>query len=125
MNDIDQSKIEFEKTNDEAQEEFDLSPDKRNVLTKYSNPEITSLYDKWKRGRLILQHDFQRHFVWDRKKASRLIESALLSVPLPLFYLAENPDGSEYVIDGQQRLTSFFSFIDGSFAFEWRLNLTC
>lgn len=107
------SNIEFEKTTDEIEEEIRLDEDKRTVLTKYSNPEITSLHDKSKRGRLILQHDFQRHFVWDRKKASRLIESALLSVPLPLFYFAENTDGSEYVIDGQQRLTSFFSFIDG------------
>jgi uncharacterized protein with ParB-like and HNH nuclease domain/transcription elongation factor Elf1 len=108
-----ESKIEFEETKGEIDEEIKLDEDKRTVLTKYSNPEITSLYEKSKRGRLVLQHEFQRKFVWDRKKASRLIESALLSVPLPLFYLAENADGSEYVIDGQQRLTSFFSFIDG------------
>ena len=114
INNNETSNIEFEKTTDEMEEEIRLDEDKRTVLTKYSNPEITSLHEKSKRGRLILQHDFQRHFVWDRKKASRLIESALLpSVPLPLFYLAENADGSEYVIDGQQRLTSFFSFIDG------------
>ena len=46
-------------------------------------------------------------------KASRLIESALLNVPLPIIYLAEEADGRKSVIDGQQRLTSFFSFIDG------------
>jgi uncharacterized protein with ParB-like and HNH nuclease domain len=109
----DESKIEFEEIKDEIGEEIKLDEDKRTVLTKSSDPEITSLYEKWKRGRLVLQPEFQRKFVWDRKKASRLIESALLSVPLPLFYLAENADGREYVIDGQQRLTSFFSFIDG------------
>lgn len=109
----DDSQIEFEEIKDEIKEEIKLDEDKRTVLTKSSDPEITSLYEKWKRGRLILQPEFQRKFVWDRKKASRLIESALLSVPLPLFYLAENADGREYVIDGQQRLTSFFSFIDG------------
>ena len=112
-NSEDDSKIEFEEIRDEIGEEIKLDEDKRTVLTKSSDPEITSLYEKWKRGRLILQPEFQRKFVWDRKKASRLIESALLSVPLPLFYLAENADGKEYVIDGQQRLTSFFSFIDG------------
>jgi hypothetical protein len=42
-----------------------------------------------------------------------LIESVLLSVPLPIIYLAEESDGNESVIDGQQRLTSFFDFLDG------------
>lgn len=88
----DDSKIELEETKDEMIEEIKIDEDKRSVLTKSSEPEITSLYDKWKRGKLVLQHEFQRKFVWDRKKASRLIESALLSVPLPLFYLAESID---------------------------------
>ena len=62
-----------------------------------------------------MQPDFQRYFVWDTKKSSRLIESALLDIPLPVIYLSEEKDGREYVIDGQQRLTAFFSFIDGEF----------
>ncbi len=118
------SQIEFEEIEDESKEEIKLDEDKRTVLTKSSDPEITSLYEKWKRGRLVLQHEFQRKFVWDRKKASRLIESALLSVPLPLFYLAENIDGREYVVDGQQRLTSFFSFIDGKLPYGEDFKLT-
>jgi len=32
-----------------------------------------------------------------------------------VIYLSEEKDGKEYVIDGQQRLTAFFSFIDGQF----------
>lgn len=88
---------------------------KRTILTTSSDPEIESLFGRWKRGKLILQPDFQRQFVWDRAKASRLIESVLMSVPLPIVYLAEGSDGKEYVIDGQQRLTSFFSFLDGKF----------
>jgi len=102
-------------------EEVDESPDlskttrEREVLTKAGDPEVCALHDRYKRGKLILQPDFQRQFVWDRKKSSRLIESILLSVPLPIIYLSEQPDGKEYVIDGQQRLTSLFAFIDGKF----------
>ena len=44
-----------------------------------------------------------------------MIESALLDIPLPVVYISQETDGREYVIDGQQRLTSFFSFIDGKF----------
>src|SRR6266480_43797 len=102
---------------DEAQESPDLSTrnEEREILTKAGDPEICALHDKYKKGKLVLQPDFQRQFVWDRKKSSRLIESVLLSVPLPIIYLSEQPDGKEYVIDGQQRLTSLFSFIDGKF----------
>lgn len=101
---------------DEAQDEETLIPAKENtIFTSSGDPEIDSLYNKQKRGRLVLQPDFQRQYVWDSTKASKLIESALLLIPLPIIYLSEEKDGKEYVIDGQQRLTSFFAFIDGAF----------
>lgn len=58
---------------------------------------------------------FQRGYVWDPKKASKLIESILLNVPLPLVYTAVQENGKEVVIDGQQRLTTCFAFIEGFF----------
>lgn len=102
-----------EQEDDES--EISISEKKREIRTTSADLEIESLYNKWKRGKLILQPKFQRKFVWDHAKSSRLIESALLSVPLPIVYLAQEGDGRESVIDGQQRLTSFFSFIDGKF----------
>ena len=105
-----------EMTFDEEQEIEAIIPQKENnIFTSSGDPEIDSLYNKQKRGRLILQPDFQRQYVWDSTKASKLIESAILLIPLPIIYLSEEQDGKEYVIDGQQRLTSFFSFIDGKF----------
>jgi uncharacterized protein with ParB-like and HNH nuclease domain len=50
--------------------------------------------------------------VWDDARASRLVESVILEVPLPVFYLAESADGTREVIDGQQRLTALFQFLD-------------
>jgi hypothetical protein len=85
------------------------------IYTDQGDPEIESLHGKYKRGKLIIQPDFQRHFVWNTQKSSRLIESIFLNIPLPMIYLYENDDEKEYVIDGQQRLTAFFSFIDGKF----------
>ena len=61
---------------------------------------------------LDLRPQFQRNFVFDKQKASRLIESILLDVPIPDIYFAEGKDGKYSVIDGQQRLTSFLGFID-------------
>lgn len=106
--------LEFEQPLEEEEESVEVSS-RQKIYTDKGDPEIESLYGKYKRGKLILQPDFQRHFVWDKKKSSRLIESAFLDIPLPVIYLSEEKNGKEHIIDGQQRLTAFFSFIDGNF----------
>ena len=63
-----------------------------------------------------LNPDFQRHFVWDKKRKSRLIESILLGIPLPLFYFAQNKEGTYSVIDGIQRLNTIYAFMNNEFA---------
>jgi hypothetical protein len=113
---MDTSDLEFELPLEEEAETLDLRPEGRAVYTAPADAEIESLYLKYKRGKLVVQPDFQFDYVWDLKRASRLIESAMLAIPIPIVYLSEEPDNKEYVIDGQQRLTSFFSFLSGSFA---------
>lgn len=56
---------------------------------------------------------FQRNYVWDNVRQSRLIESLMLRIPLPMFYVAGNPDGTWDVVDGLQRLTTIRNFILG------------
>lgn len=68
-----------------------------------------------KNKQYVMDPDFQRDFVWDAGRQSKLIESALLRIPLPVFYLAEIPDGRIVVVDGLQRLTTFYHFIEGGF----------
>jgi uncharacterized protein with ParB-like and HNH nuclease domain len=116
--------LEFETPLEEEVESIEVSPDKRSVYTESADPEIDSLHNKFKRGKLVVQPDFQRQFVWDSKRASRLLESALLGIPIPIIYISEEPDNREYVIDGQQRLTSFFSFLDGSLPDKSEFKLT-
>jgi hypothetical protein len=111
---IAQNNLEFE-TPLEDEYEDSISSDSKQIFTDQSDPEIDSLIRRIKKGTLVLQPDFQRYYVWDDVKASRLIESALLEIPLPTIYLSEEKDGRVYVIDGQQRLTAFVSFIDGKF----------
>jgi hypothetical protein len=88
---------------------------KTNIYFTTPNRKIQDLVSDWKRGNLDPRPTFQRGYVWDRTKASRLVESVLLRVPIPAVYTAEETDGSEIVIDGQQRLLSLFSFYDGIF----------
>ena len=88
----------------------------RRISARSSDPTLKDLYDRYCEGDLILQPDFQRYFVWDALKSSRLLESVLLDLPLPIVYLAEEQSGRESVVDGQQRLTSFFTFIENKWA---------
>lgn len=97
------------------EEELTLSTAKCEVVSQAGDEAIQFLHNQVTKGRLLLQPSFQRLYVWDRQKATRLIESALMGIPLPVVYLAEEEDGKRSIIDGQQRLTSFFSFIDGKF----------
>lgn len=63
-----------------------------------------------------LSPDFQRGFVWtDITRKSRLIESLLLRIPLPVFYLAQDYDGLYQVVDGVQRLTVINSYMKNEF----------
>lgn len=59
---------------------------------------------------------FQRNYVWDQKKASKLIESLILGLPVPeLFFYSEADDSSYKIIDGQQRLLTIYFFMKGRF----------
>jgi len=116
--------VEGEGEEDNEEPPLHEAAGKRRIFTKTADPTVKDLYDRYKDGDLILQPDFQRYVVWDRVRKSRIIESLLLDVPLPIVYLAEEPDGTETVIDGQQRLTSFFEFLDGDFAFSGLTALT-
>lgn len=59
----------------------------------------------------ILDPDFQRQFIWDEGKQCKLVESAIMRIPLPVFYLAETTDGKIVVVDGLQRLSTFHRFL--------------
>lgn len=58
---------------------------------------------------------FQRNYVWDIKRASKLIESLILGLPVPQIFLYEEARNRFLVIDGQQRMLSIYYFIKGRF----------
>ena len=58
---------------------------------------------------------FQRNYVWNINRASRLIESLILGLPVPQIFLFERDRDKFLVIDGQQRLMSIYYFVKGRF----------
>ncbi|WP_343585523.1 DUF262 domain-containing protein [Flavobacterium sp.] len=73
---------------------------------------ITDMIDD---GDIDLAPDFQRHFVWNNNQKSKLIESILLRIPLPMFYFSEDDEGRITIVDGLQRLTTIKDFIENKF----------
>ena len=53
---------------------------------------------------------FQRNYVWDKRRASKLIESLIIGIPVPQIFLFEAAKNKYYVIDGQQRLMTIYYF---------------
>jgi len=53
---------------------------------------------------------FQRNYVWDIKRASKLVESIIIGLPIPQVFLYEESKNSYLVIDGQQRLLTLYFF---------------
>lgn len=87
----------------------------RTVLMERAQFSIYELYRRYKRGDIILAPDYQRKSVWNTPKKSKLVESVILNIPIPSIYFAEQKDGKWEVIDGQQRLRTFFDFLKGEF----------
>jgi len=108
----------YEQEDENESEELNIesSPkDDRKIIWQAKDFSIREFQAMEQDGDLILQPEYQRKYVMDIKLASRLIESILMDVPIPVIYLAEETDGRYSVIDGQQRLTSFISFSHGKF----------
>ncbi len=99
---------------DESAEEGLDYPDLKIKIDKdqYSVYEMKRKYD---RGKICMDPSFQRHFVWNGRQMSELIESVIIGIPLPLIYLAESQEGNLVVVDGRQRLTTFVRFLNNEF----------
>jgi len=55
--------------------------------------------------------EYQREFVWDEIRQSRLIESLILGLPIPSIFLAEGKDGRLEIVDGSQRIRTIAAFL--------------
>lgn len=68
--------------------------------------------------------DYQRDFVWDTERQSKLIESVTLGLPIPIIFLAEDKNGRLEIVDGSQRIRTLSSFLMGELVLEGLEKLT-
>lgn len=88
-----------------------LDTNRRSVAFDSYDITIRQLYDMILEGMIDIAPEYQRHFVWDAKRQSALIESLFLGIPVPSLFMATNKDATWEVIDGVQRLTTIIYFI--------------
>lgn len=103
----------LEEENDEEQEEkvtFQYDPEKINIVTR--EPIIEQLLRRIDEEALDLAPDFQRQAnIWTLEAKSKLIESILIRIPLPAFYIDATNEDEWVVVDGLQRLSALKQFI--------------
>ncbi|OYY73722.1 MAG: hypothetical protein B7Y40_07620 [Gammaproteobacteria bacterium 28-57-27] len=63
----------------------------------------------------LIKPELQRNYVWDRREASRFIDSLLLGLPVPSIFLAQTADEKLLIIDGYQRIMTVRDFVRGVF----------
>lgn len=98
----------------ETEDTSSTAPSKPYEVTKLKmEPKVVSIFQalrKIDKGEIELDPEFQRSFVWDLVRQSRLIESVLLRIPLPAFYFDATNQTKWSVVDGLQRLTTLHRY---------------
>lgn len=94
---------------------YEIPKEVRKITTQAYDKSVADIVRMIDDKDIRLDPDYQRNYVWDNKKASMLIESIILNVPIPVIYVSQEDDDSWSVIDGLQRLSSLKRFFDGKF----------
>ena len=75
--------------------------------TDLSFREIINMYEEGD----LEKPELQRHYVWDKKEASRFIDSILLGLPVPSIFLAKTEDDRRLIVDGYQRVMTVYDYV--------------
>lgn len=99
---------------DEAGETDDFQIKEYDITASPNDFNMSTMFSFIESGAVKIP-GFQRNYVWDIKRASKLIESIIIGLPIPQIFLYEEARNKFLVIDGQQRLMSIYYFIKKRF----------
>ncbi len=98
----------------EAESSEDISFTEYDIFASPNDFNIKTLFDFIESG-VVKIPGFQRNYVWDIKRASKLIESIIIGIPIPQIFLYEEAKNKFIVIDGQQRYMTIYYFMKERF----------
>ena len=84
------------------------------IIVSHVDYPLKALHRKMVNEEIVIP-PFQREYMWDRTRASRLVESFLMGLPVPPVFLLEQANRPLLVIDGFRRLLALRRFFDGEF----------
>lgn len=94
---------------EETPEEITVSFQEYEISATPNDFNLNTIFDFIESG-VVKIPGFQRNYVWDKKRASKLIESILINIPIPQIFLYEQSKNNYLVIDGHQRLMTIYYF---------------
>lgn len=110
----DLSDLEYEKTEEEEEDEALPAPGYE-IFSYPADTTLKGYLDQWNNNQLFIPR-FQRNYVWDQTRASKLIESFILGLPVPPVFLYKPASSKSFwIIDGHQRIKSIVDFQKGLF----------
>ncbi|MEI6442320.1 MAG: DUF262 domain-containing protein [Nostocales cyanobacterium ELA583] len=99
-----------------------VSDERRRLSSDRLDISFGELINLYKNGELIIRPEYQRLFRWSEAQKTALIESILLSIPIPPIFVAEDKDGVWELVDGLQRVSTFISFFGDLKGNGWEIN---
>ena len=92
-----------------------FDPEKIKVRT--INVVVDQIVSRIDHEEINLAPEFQRMAgIWTDQSKSRLIESLLLRIPIPVFYVAADENETWSVVDGLQRTSTIYKYVKGQFS---------
>ena len=110
----DEDGVENVESDNEARIEHPFDPEQIKIRTV--NISVDYIVGRIQHNEIDLAPPFQRmRDIWKLGPKSRLIESLLLRIPIPVFYVAADEDENWLVVDGLQRFSTMYDYMTGKF----------
>jgi hypothetical protein len=108
----------YERTDSETPSIYPIDTYDFELDIREEHHTVFGLYRKILQGKIKMDPEFQRNFVWKNKQKSQFIESLIINIPLPPIYVSQDNDGNFVIVDGLQRTHTLKSFIEGDLRLE-------
>ncbi|EJP74751.1 MULTISPECIES: DUF262 domain-containing protein [Campylobacter] len=109
--DVERDIVECDEEVDSENGSYDISY----KLTSYGMDLPADVLFYRYQGKQMYLPDFQRNYVWNKKQASKFIESLLLGLPIPGIFLYKEKNEKMLILDGYQRIESLARYRNNLF----------
>lgn len=117
MSVIEKQKIPFIAENRIAEATKEINKERKTFKYNTKSLAVWHLVERFVKNKIFVP-DYQRDFVWDKRKKTAFVESILLDLPIPSLFLVEDSEGKYEIVDGSQRIRTLVDFVKNKFALD-------